>query len=79
VNPLTLPFRLPLLPISALIRLAEIIDEEVQRELQSPAAVRRALEDIEEAQQSGEASADEVAEAERAVVSRLTGERQRTR
>jgi hypothetical protein len=79
VNPLTLPFRLPLLPITALIRLAEIIDEEVQRELQSPAAVRRALEDIEEAQQSGEASADEVAEAERAVVSRLTGERQRTR
>ena len=79
MNPLTLPFRLPLLPISALIRLAEIIDEEVQRELQSPAAVRRALEDIEEAQQSGEASADEVAEAERAVVSRLTGERQRTR
>lgn len=79
MNPLTLPFRLPLLPITALIRLAEIIDEEVQRELQSPAAVRRALEDIEEAQQSGEASADEVAEAERAVVSRLTGERQRTR
>ena len=79
MNPLTLPFRLPLLPISALIRLAEIIDEEVQRELQSPAAVRRALEDIEEAQQSGEASADEVAEAERAVVSRVTGERQRTR
>ena len=79
MNPLTLPFRLPLLPITALIRLAEIIDEEVQRELQSPAAVRRALEDIEEAQQSGEASADEVAEAERAVVRRLTGERQRTR
>ena len=79
MNPLTLPFRLSLLPITALIRLAEIIDEEVQRELQSPAAVRRALEDIEEAQQSGEASADEVAEAERAVVRRLTGERQRTR
>jgi len=79
VDPLTLPFRLPLLPITALIRLAEIIDEEVQRELQSPAAVRRALEDIEEAQESGAASADEVAEAERAVVSRLTGKRQRTR
>jgi hypothetical protein len=79
VGPLTLPFRLPLLPITALIRLAEIIDEEVQRELQSPAAVRCALEEIEEAQESGEASADEVAEAERAVVSRLTGKRQRTR
>jgi hypothetical protein len=79
MNPLTLPFRLPLLPITALIRLAEIIDEEVQRELQSPVALRRALEDIEEARESGQASADEVAEAEREVVSRLTGKRQRTR
>jgi len=79
VDPLTLPFRLPLLPITALIRLAEIIDEEVQRELQSPVALRRALEDIEEAQESGQASADEVAEAEREVVSRLTEKRQRTR
>jgi len=79
VDPLTLPFRLPLLPITALIRLAEIIDEEVQRELQSPVALRRALEDIKEAQESGQASADEVAEAEREVVSRLTEKRQRTR
>ena len=79
MDPLTLPFRLPLLPITALIRLAEIIDEEVQRELQSPVALRRALEDIEEAQESGQASADEVAEAEREVVSRLTEKRQRTR
>ena len=79
MDPLTLPFRLPLLPITALIRLAEIIDEEVQRELQSPVALRRALEDIKEAQESGQASADEVAEAEREVVSRLTEKRQRTR
>jgi hypothetical protein len=79
MDPLTLPFRLPFLPITALIRLAEIIDEEVQRELQSPVAVRRALEEIEEARESGQLSADEVAEAERDVVSRLTGERQRTR
>ena len=79
MGPLTLPFRLPLLPITALIRLAEIIDEEAQRELQSPVALRRALEDIEEARESGLASADEVAEAERDAVSRLTGEQRRTR
>ena len=78
MDPVTLLFRLPLLPITALIRLAEIIDEEAQRELESPAAVRRALEEIEEAQESGQASADEVAEAERDVVRRLTGEQRRT-
>jgi hypothetical protein len=79
MDPLTLLFRLPLLPITGLIRLAEIIDEEAQRELQSPLALRRALEDIEEAQESGQASEDEVAEAERDAVSRLTGEQRRTR
>jgi hypothetical protein len=79
MDPLTLLFRLPLLPITGLIRLAEIIDEEAQRELQSPLALRRALEDIEEAQESGQASEDEVAEAERDAVSRLTGQQRRTR
>jgi hypothetical protein len=79
MDPLTLLFRLPLLPITGLIRLAEIIDEEAQRELQSPLALRRALEEIEEAQESGQASEDEVAEAERDAVSRLTGEQRRTR
>jgi hypothetical protein len=79
MGPLTLLFRLPLLPVTALIRLAEIIDDEAQRELRSPLALRRALEDIEEAQESGLASADEVAEAEQDAVSWLTGERWRTR
>jgi len=79
MNPLTLLLRLPLLPITSLIRLAEIIDEEAQQELYSPLALRRALEDIDEAQRSGQASEDEVAEAEREAVGRLTGERRRTR
>jgi hypothetical protein len=79
MDPLTLLFRLPLLPITALIRLAEIIDDEAQQELHSPLAIRRALENIEEAQESGRASADEVAEMERDAVSRLTGGQRRTR
>jgi Gas vesicle protein G len=79
MDPVTLLFRLPFLPITGLIRLAEIIDEEAQRELQSPLALRRALEDIEEAQQSGQASEEEVAEAERDAVSRLTGQQRRAR
>jgi hypothetical protein len=79
MDPLTLLFRLPLLPITGLIRLAEIIDDEAQQELRSPLALRRALEDIEEAQRSGHASEAEVAEAEREAVGRLAGERRRTR
>ena len=79
MGPLTILLRLPLLPVTALIRIAEIIDEEAQREFQSPHALRRALEDIEEAQETGLASAEEVAEAEREAVSRLTGERRRAR
>jgi len=79
VDPLTLLFRLPLLPVTGLIRLAEIIDDQAQQELQSPLALRRALEDIEEAQRSGRASEDEVAQAERDAVRRLTGERRRTK
>lgn len=75
MDPVTLLFRLPLLPITALIRLAEIIDDEAQQELQSPIAVRHALEEIEEAQESGMASADEVAEMESDAVSRLTAPR----
>jgi hypothetical protein len=79
MNPLTLLLRLPLLPITGLIRLAEVIDDEAQQELRSPLALRRALEDIDEAQRSGQASEDEVAEAEREAVGRLTGEQRRTR
>jgi hypothetical protein len=79
MDPVTLLFRLPLLPVTSLIRLAEIIDDEVQQELQSPLALRRALEEIEEAQRSGQASEDEVAEAERDAVGRLTGKQRRTR
>ena len=79
MDPLTLLFRLPLLPVTGLIRLAEIIDDQAQQELQSPLALRRALEDIEEAQRSGRASEDEVAQAERDAVRRLTGERRRTK
>jgi len=79
MNPLTLLLRLPLLPITGLIRLAEVIDDEAQQELRSPLALRRALEDIDEAQRSGQASEDEVAEAEREAVGRLAGEQRRTR
>ena len=68
---LTLPFRLPLLPVQGVIRLAELIQEEAERELANPVSVRQELETIEQAEKTGELSEEEVAEAEQAVVSRL--------
>jgi len=61
MNPLTLPFRLPLLPLQAVVRLAQLIQEETERELADPARARRELEQIEQAQASGEISDQEAA------------------
>jgi hypothetical protein len=46
VNTLTLPSPLPLLPPRVTARLAQLIAEEVERELFGTAAVRRELEDV---------------------------------
>jgi hypothetical protein len=46
MNSLTLPPRLPLLPPRVTARLAQLIAEEVERELFGAAAVRRPLEDV---------------------------------
>jgi hypothetical protein len=59
------------MPVKAFIRLAEIIDEEAQRELHNPAAVRRKLEEVEEARVYGRASDEELAEVEGEAVGRL--------
>ena len=44
MNLLTLLLRLPLLPLRGFLRLGELIDEEVQRELRDPARLRHDLE-----------------------------------
>lgn len=46
MNPLTLPSRLPLPPPRVTVRLAQLIAEEVERELFGAAAVRHELEDV---------------------------------
>lgn len=70
---LTLLFRLPFLPVRGLIQLAELIQDEAERELHDPARVRRQLEDVEEARVRGEASDQDVARIEREAVGRLVG------
>jgi hypothetical protein len=71
VDPLTLLFRLPFLPIRGVLAIGEIIREQAERELQDPASVRRQLEEAEEARASGEISDEDLAQIERAATGRL--------
>jgi hypothetical protein len=68
---LTLPFRLPFLPIRAVARLAEVIRDQAERELHDPAAVRRQLEEAQEARVSGEISDQELAQVQDEATGRL--------
>jgi Gas vesicle protein G len=69
---LTFPFKLPLLPVHAVMRLAEIIQDEAERTLADPATIRRELEQIEQARASGEVSDEEAAELEKQALARFT-------
>lgn len=62
---------LPLAPLTGLIRLAELIRDQVDRELHDPAVVRRELEEIEAAQAEGLISEEEAAEAMNQVLQRM--------
>lgn len=70
---LTLPLRLPFLPVQGVINLAGIIQEQVDQQLHDPAAVRRQLEEIEAAREAGEISEEQAAEETRAATERLVG------
>lgn len=69
---LSLPFRLPLLPVKGVIRLAELIQDEAERTFYDPATIRHELERIDEARMAGEISEDEAAQLQQEVVARLT-------
>lgn len=71
MDPLTLLFRLPFLPIKGVVQLGEIIQEQVEREQHDPASVRRQLEEIGEAHVSGEISDPDLVQAEEEAVGRL--------
>lgn len=68
---LTLPFRLPLLPVQVVVQLAEVIRDQAERELHDPAAVRRQLEEAQEARVFGEISDQELAQVEAEATGRL--------
>ena len=71
MNPLTLPFALPLRPLQAVIALAEAIGEQAERELRDPARIRRELEEAQRRAAAGEISDEEVSTIENAAMSRL--------
>ena len=62
---LTFPLKLPLLPVHAIVRLAQIIQDEAERQLADPATIRRELEQIEQARASGDVSDEDAAELEK--------------
>lgn len=66
-------FTLPFLPVRAVIGLAEVIRDQAERELHDPAAVRRQLEEAQQAWDSGEISDTELAQIEREATGRLMG------
>jgi Gas vesicle protein G len=68
---LTLPLRLPLLPVTGVVRLAELIGDEAERELHDPARVRRELEDAQRRRDAGEISDEELARFEEQATSVL--------
>ncbi len=69
---LTLPFRLPLMPVRAVIRLAEVIEAEAERTLDDPATIRRELEQIEQSRAAGDISDEEAAQLQTEAVARFT-------
>lgn len=61
---------LPLAPVRGVIWLGELIQDQVEQQLQSPAAVRRDLEEIDEAAAAGHLSDEERKQAQQAVLDR---------
>ncbi|OBA82136.1 gas vesicle protein G [Mycobacterium sp. 1164966.3] len=59
---------LPLAPVRGVIRLAEVIQEHVEQELHNPAHTRRKLEELAQARERGEISADEERQLQRKIL-----------
>jgi Gas vesicle protein G len=68
---LTFPFRLPFRPLQGFIRLAGVIGEEAERQLNDPVRVRRELEEAQRRHAAGEITDEELAEIESEIASRF--------
>jgi len=59
---------LPLAPVRGVVALGEVIARQVDQELHNPATTRRQLEELEEARERGEISAEEESEAQEEIL-----------
>jgi cytochrome c-type biogenesis protein CcmH/NrfG len=66
-------FGWPLAPVKGVIRLGELIQEQVERELRDPAKVRRRLEEVERLKAAGAISEEEAAREVELIFQRMTG------
>ncbi|MFD0000574.1 c-type cytochrome biogenesis protein CcmI [Nocardia sp. NPDC127526] len=66
---------LPLLPIRGVLALAEILAEEVDKELYGMPAIRRRLDELQRQRAAGQLDADEYQRAEQEVLARLLNRR----
>ena len=71
MNPFTLLFRLPLMPLRGVVQIREKLNEQAEQELRSPASVRRQLEQAEHAHAAGEISDEDLARVQAQAVDRL--------
>jgi hypothetical protein len=70
---LSLPVRLPLMPLRGVLWLGETLRDQAERELHDPAAVRRELEEAEAEARAGNLSLDELSRVQADATARLTG------
>ncbi|MEU6786460.1 gas vesicle protein GvpG [Nonomuraea angiospora] len=71
---ISLVFGWPLAPLRGVIRLGELIQEEVERELRDPTVVRHRLEEIEASRAAGLISEEEEALEMREVLQGMMGD-----
>lgn len=71
MNPFTLLFRLPLMPLRGVIQLGEVLHDHAERELHDPASVRRQLEQAEQARAAGEISDEDLAQEQAQAIGRM--------
>ena len=71
MNPFTLLFRLPLMPLRGVVQLGETLHKQAEQEMHDPASVRRQLEQAELAHAAGEISDEDLGRVQAQAVDRL--------
>ncbi|MDA0632852.1 gas vesicle protein GvpG [Nonomuraea sp. MCN248] len=69
----TLLFGWPLLPLYSIVKMGELVRDQVERELHDPAVVRRRLEEVEQARAAGAISEEEEARAMDEILQGMIG------